>query len=509
MRTTLLLSAFVIGLRAAAQAPSDSLFNVDQVVTVNLTFQDAGFWNTLTNFYTNGLGETLTADVTITDGTGTQTLTTVEVDLKGNSSYNHPGNKKSFKIDLNDNISGQKFHGLSKLHFNNCFGDPTLMREKIFFDHCREEGVLVPRVQYANIYMNGSFWGFYALVEAVDKDFLDRWVDNTSGNLFKAGDNFGIGGGAAADLKYYGADQTAYADRYELKTNSTENNWSDLLDLLDTLNNGTDSEVQATLPARFAWNDLLKSLALDNLFGNLDAYINSARNYYIYHDSTTLQWNWIHWDGNESFGKYPAMGVNAITLQPTYVATNRPLMTRITNIPALRLDYLNTYCALREQFTNDYLDPRIDSIKALIQDHVNADIHKQFTYAQFEANVEGDIQVQGGGGGGGMQTIYGLKSFITARNASLASSLDCSVAGIMDVEETSFVLSPNPCTNELRLQLPTDVTVLSVEAIDGLGRAVTIRKNQDRCDVSVLSDGPYMIRVQTQRGIVQGRVMKL
>ena len=98
MKHLLIIAFFLVCSGVTAQTPpSDSLFNVDQVVTVELTFADPDFWNTLTSQYTADLGETLTADVTITDNTGTHTYPIVEVDLKGNSTYGHPGDKKSFK----------------------------------------------------------------------------------------------------------------------------------------------------------------------------------------------------------------------------------------------------------------------------------------------------------------------------------------------------------------------------------------------------------------------------
>ena len=53
----------------------------------------------------------------------------------------HPGDKKSFKIDFNKFISGQNYDGLKKLNFSNGFKDPTCMREKLFFDVCRQVGV--------------------------------------------------------------------------------------------------------------------------------------------------------------------------------------------------------------------------------------------------------------------------------------------------------------------------------------------------------------------------------
>lgn len=486
---------------AHAQAPSDSLFTTDQVLEVHLEFSDPDFWNTLTTYYTNDLGQTLTAAITITDQYGTFTFDSVEVDLKGNSSYSHPGNEKSFKVDFNDHLDEQKFRGLSKMHFNNCWSDPTFLREKVFFDFCVDHGVLAPRVEFANVYMNGTFWGFYNTVEAVDKNFLDRWVDDNDGNLFKAGDNFAGGGGGGgtsgeADLKYYGSSPSSYTSRYELKTNETANDWTDLIALLDLLNNTSDADLATQLPDQWVWAPLLRSLALDNLFANLDAYINSARNYYLYHDSTTFQWNWIHWDANMAFGSYPAQGQNALTLSPTYVASNRPLMTRLMAVPSFRTAYLNDYCLAKQNFTNAYLDPSIDSIATLIQPHVAADPNKQFTLDQFTANITSDITVQGGGGGGGggQQTVRGLKSFITARNSSLAGTLDCSTVGMHEaLADGDLRVFPSPATDILNVRLPQGMVPGSLRIVDAMGRSVPVRISGSAVDVSALAPGMYMV----------------
>jgi spore coat protein CotH len=125
----------------------------------------------------------LEADLTITDNTGVTTINEVGVRLKGNSSYSHPGNKKAFKIDFNEFISGQNYDGLKKLNFSNGFKDPTLMREKIFLNLCREAGDPAPRANFANVYFNGTLWGFYTAVEQIDDQFLDWRILDDDGNL--------------------------------------------------------------------------------------------------------------------------------------------------------------------------------------------------------------------------------------------------------------------------------------------------------------------------------------
>ncbi|HRH70039.1 MAG TPA: CotH kinase family protein [Flavobacteriales bacterium] len=514
MRIRTLLPALFLAAGLAAQtAPSDSLFNTDQVVNVELYFGDIDFWSTLTQYYENDLGETLTGDVIITDQTGTRTYFDVAVDLKGNSSYSHPGNKKSFKIDFNDNISGQKYHGMTKIHLNNCFKDPTFMREKIYFDFCRAQGVLAPRVCFANVSINGTFWGFYNLVEPVDGNFLDRWADDNNGNLFKAGDNFGAGGPGGgmtpADLHYYGPDQSSYTSRYELKTNESEDDWSDLIELLEELNNSSDQVLAAQFPSKWEWRPMLRSLALDNIFSNLDSYINSARNYYIYHDSTTFKWNWIKWDANEAFGSYGGPGVgNLLNLAPNYALASRPLMTKVMNVPSFYNDYLVEYCAVLEAFTNDGMDPHIDAIKTLIEAHVAADGNKQFSTSQFATNVESDISTGGGPGGG---TVYGLKSFISSRSNYLSGALDCASVGLVEVGHgsSSMTVSPNPTHGSLTVQSTNGLAVSRIEVSDLQGRLILAVQNTSQVDLSFCPSGVYFVRSHQGGQVVVTRVEKI
>ena len=110
---------------------------------------------------------------------------------------------------------------------------------------------------------------------------------------------------------------------------------------------------------------------MDNLFANLDSYTLSARNYYLYQNTTLGRWQWIKWDCNETFGSY-AMGVpgDMTELGVEFDGGNydRPLLERILANENLKNAYLAEMCELRElYFNSEYLDPRLDAIQALIQ----------------------------------------------------------------------------------------------------------------------------------------------
>lgn len=495
-----LLSSFSL----FSQIEGDNLFENDQIVKIELNFSQAGFYDSLTvNYETSTY---MKADLVLTDETGTYSFEDVGVRLKGNSSYGHPGTKKSFKIDFNKYVSAQNYDGLKKLNFSNAFKDPTLMREKIFFDMCRENGVPAPRANFANVYFNGTLWGFYTLVEQIDDQFLDWAILDDDGNLFKAGANFGNGpngGDNAADLKYYGPDQANYEEKYVLKSNEDENDWSDLITFTDFVDNSTSADFTAGVDARLEVDQYLRSVAIDNLFSNLDSYTGSARNYYIYHNLTTDKWQWIKWDANEAFGSFRANGVNDLTRLPiNYSNADRPLLEQVFNSPELYSAYQEALCTIVNNYFNpDYLLPRIDAIKLLIQESVYADDNKMYTDNEFNTNIETNLGGGGGGPGGG-GTTYGLKSFVQSKYDFINTQLDCaSIISNENIVIAGLNIYPNPVSNMLNIRWESD-DVAKIELYTTLGiKVMDIKTEQVKnisLDLSQLNTGMYYISLQTQ-----------
>ncbi|MBK8339554.1 MAG: CotH kinase family protein [Flavobacteriales bacterium] len=172
-----------------------------------------------------------------------------------------------------------------KFVLNNGFKDPSFLREKLALDLMNDNGINAPRCTYARVYLNGSYWGLYTLVEAVDKTFLDNRFDDNEGNLFK--------GDPSGDFRWYGTAASGYYNHYELHTNETANDWTDLIHAMDVVNNTPANLLADSIHARFKTQNLLRAWAANNLLVNLDAYLGSGHNYYVYHDSTANEWRWI------------------------------------------------------------------------------------------------------------------------------------------------------------------------------------------------------------------------
>lgn len=487
-----------------AQIDGDNIFSVNQVISIDLTFPQEDFWGDLQTHYETDENEYIPAMLTLTDVSGTYVMDSVGVRLKGNSSYSHPGVKKSFKIDFNKFISGQNYDGLKKLNFSNGFKDPTCMREKLFFDACWEAGVPAPRASFANVTFNGEAWGFYTVVEQIDDQFLDWAIEEDNGNLFKAGDNFGVGGGpggggggnnTAADLVDYGTDPAVYADRYELKTNEEVNDWSDLISFIDFTNNTDLDAFAAGIDFRMDVDGFLRSVALDMLFSNLDSYTGSARNYYIYHNQDTNLWEWIKWDGNEAFGSYTNGAGNMEMLAIDYANPTRPLLERMFDHDDLYSRYLDHVCELTETLFNEtHLHERINILAELIASSVYADDNKMYSNADFEANLVSEISGGGGGPMGG--TTYGLKSFVTNRSAYVASQLECQIASNVETHASLLRAFPNPAQCEMTIEgLPegTDVSLFNASGHE-VFQTRTLDQSMLRIDVSGFAKGIYVVR---------------
>ncbi|MBK7817188.1 MAG: CotH kinase family protein [Sphingobacteriaceae bacterium] len=465
MRNFLLSVFLTLGLFANSQnTKGDVFFGAAVVHTIDINFTQTGYWDSLVANY---ITDVYMKCNIVVDGS---TLTTSGVKFKGNSSYNNPSVKKSFKLDFNEYVNGQDYDGLKKLNLNNGFKDPTFMREKIMLDFLIRAGIPAPRCTYARVNLNGTFWGLYVVVEEIDKDFLDDEFSDDKGNLFK--------GDPSGDLKWLGSSVNTYTTKYELKTNETANNWTDLVYLIDKINNSPVG-FQDSLNKILQVTPFLKAWAASNMFANLDSYIGSGHNYYVYHDSITNKFNWITWDVNEAFGNF-TQGMSSTqieTLSINYTgggANNRPLCNKIIANPTLYASYVNEVCYLTGyHFLQSYWFPKIDSLKTKIMSDVYVDPNKFFTNTQFDTNIDTMITVVGNPGN---PNIAGLKSFFNRRRASLVTQMlsnSCNVGLKEDrVNVNSLIVEPNPTNGKFWVN--TGSSMAKVVFYDVLGKEIDI-----------------------------------
>lgn len=217
----------------------------------------------------------------------------VAIRTKGASSLDDvalmKSDRYSFTLKLNKYEKGQDYHGLSKLLLNNNIWDATQMKDVIVYDMCRFIGLPAPLTNYAKISLNGKFFGYYLLVEPVDKNFCHRnWPDEVS-NIYKPYHN----------LAYTGEQMKDYADIADFaKVRGGEASMQRVIDALKSVDEGKDIDEHIDIES------MMKYMALQTIVVNFDCLTgHNAQNYYLREADGKI--SLIPWDYNLAWGGYP------------------------------------------------------------------------------------------------------------------------------------------------------------------------------------------------------------
>jgi len=331
------------------------------------------------------------------------------------------GVKKSFKLDIDEYVEGQNVEGLDKLNLNNAFMDPSFVRETCCYELCEAANLPTGRTNYAALYINDTYWGLYFLIEQMDQEFLESRIGPAEeGNLWK--------GDPKGTLEHFGADESLYYDWYELKTNEEENDWSDLVDLVDKINNTPSGVLIDSLHVSLDVCSALAMVAVDNLTVNLDSYIGRCCNYYVYHRDLDDRMVFINWDLNEAWGIFNQWNYSVTQLKqldpfwtnPQY-GEHRPLVEELWPIPAYEEIYLGHLQRLMATAADpDTLLARREELRDMVRPFVCMDTNKMFTNTEFENALSSDIHIGFPPPG---RTIPGLEPFIRGRHSWLESQI--------------------------------------------------------------------------------------
>lgn len=394
-----------------APSPGDcDLFPGDQVLTVVITMSDAAWQAILAEPLAEEYQE---ASLSI-DGLTTEL---VAVRTKGNSSLksvagNPTSDRYSWKVDTNRYVDGQKVCGLKKFNLNNGMKDPSLLREHIGYGLARQLGLPTPRTAFADVTLNGQHLGLYTLVEHVDSEFIERWFDDDTGDLYKPDWPDGT-------LRWKGADFTDY-EGISIETNEDTTDHGAFMTLLAALDQGDDDAVAASLDVDM----MLRYLALNTMLVNLDSYSGNGHNYYLYEQGGVF--TPIPWDLNEAFGNFSCgcdrAGIVGLLIDdPTCdPMASKPMVERVM-ANATYLAQYHAYLAefIAGPFSEAAMAEAIHAAADLIRPYVEADTELFFSVADFETNLTSDVGGSGGGGG----AAIGLTTFVAERLASIEAQL--------------------------------------------------------------------------------------
>lgn len=338
--------------------------------------------------------------------------------LRGNTS--RQSGKKSFKVSVNSFESGRTFYGLQKLNFNGEHNDPTIMRSKLCWDMYRKAGIVGSRSNHIQLYINDEYYGLYINVEHIDDIFVESHYGG-EGNLYKCL--------YPADLHYRGDDPDLYkeaeswgAKAYDLKTNQSANDYSDIAHFVDVLNNTSAQDFQCELESVFEVDDYLRVVAMDILTSNWDGAIFNKNNFYLYNNPATGKFHYIPYDLDNTLGiDWFNIDWAQTNIYQWSSLTNeyRPIYEKIMAVTEYRNKvsfYMNEN--IMDFFNSNYMDGYLNTFKSKLSDARANDIYASYDYgwglSDFLKNFDFPLS---------NHVKYGLSDYINARSLSAASQL--------------------------------------------------------------------------------------
>ncbi|MFN8855158.1 MAG: CotH kinase family protein [Planctomycetaceae bacterium] len=260
---------------------------------------------------------------------------------KGNGSYQtaRSTRKRSFKLEFDHYVPDQRFEGRTRLNLNCNSLDPTQLRDALGYRLFAEAGLPAPQTRFAEVSVKvgndaPELLGLYTLVEQVDRKFLRQHLGSTSGLLLKPE---GIKG-----IPWFGTEIYRYEQPYNAKWRGTDRQWERVIEFAHLVNRTEDDEFEETIESFLDVDRFLRFLACQVLLANLDSFLGSGHNYYLYLDDETNRFVFLPWDLDLSFGGFFLAGsvedLAELSLEHPHQGENR-LIDRLLRNPARREAY--------------------------------------------------------------------------------------------------------------------------------------------------------------------------
>ncbi len=345
----------------------------------------------------------------------------VGVKYKGSSSYDSTHTKNPFHFAL-DKYINQLYQGFTDIKLSNGYSDPSMIREVLSY-HILKNYMDCPKANFAQLYINGSYWGLFTNDEDINKKFCVEHFYASKSTFIKCNPLNNPGPNVKSNLKYISSDSSAYSNFYDVKS---KYGWKELVALCDTLSNHPKS-----IDALMDMDRVIWMLAFNNVLINLDSYTGVfSQNYYLYKDKTT-RFNPIIWDMNMSFGGFPFVGSSNSSMGSLTVANMQQLPINIhasdpywplINVVMANASYKKIYIAhmrtiVNEIFANSSYETMATALQSLIDTAVKSDNNKFYSYTQFQNGMTTNNTV-------GSYTVPGIKNLMDARITYLKATGD-------------------------------------------------------------------------------------
>jgi hypothetical protein len=371
----------------------EPLYAADVLRTLFIDFEHRDWESELEYFYDTDVE--IPATITV-DG---RAYPEVGIHFRGNTSFQFvsTGFKRGLNLSFDFVEEDQRLLGYRTVNLLNGFGDPTFLRQVLYF-RIANEYYPAPKANFVRVVINGEDWGIYINVQQFNSDFTREAVDSNEARWRIPGSMQSRGG-----LEFLGDDVAVYRRVYDIRNKDEPENWQRLIDLTRVLNQTPPDRLVAALDPIFNIDGALRYLAVDNALLNSDGYWARNSDYSIYLDEDG-RFHVTSYDANEvlreSMGRRSSGG-GGIRLNPLEGSRDgsKAMLYRMLMVPELRARYLGYVRDVAETWLDwERLEPIVEDYRTLIRDAVATDESKLYSTEEFELGIDG---VGNGGGFGG------------------------------------------------------------------------------------------------------------
>ena len=324
-----------------------------------------------------------------------QTVRNIGIRSRGTGSRS--AGKPGLRVDFDRYTTDQTFLGLRSVILRNQSQDASNMHERISMLLFKRLGVKVMREAFTKLFVNNSYAGLYTIVESVDKAFLKKAFGENDGDLYK------YDYPADAQPWYFadrGTDPALYVPlTFKPETNETTFKSAPIVQFVRIVANDSDAAFPTTVAPYVDWDNFTRHIAIESVLADLDGFNGDygINNFYWYRLQNKNQFVWIPWDKSEAFkggSTYPIFH-NFLDGVPGKRNRLSGRAMTLSNVQSMYLDrLLDAAKSLRElddttpSDSRGWMEREIQREYDQIRDLVDTDTTRQFTNAEFEADVE-------------------------------------------------------------------------------------------------------------------------
>lgn len=299
-----------------------------------------------------------------------------EIDIAYRGSHIRDFRKKSFQVTF---YKPSTYRNAKIIHLNAEYKDPSLLRNKLSFEFFNEIGCLAPKSQFVFLKLNGKNEGVYLELESVDEFFLaNRKLP--IGPVYYAVDgdaNFSL----MSDLDKKVKKSLQFG--YEQKVGVAQDEYN-LQAMILKINTLSREEFESEIVKYVNIEKYLCWLAGVVFTQNFDGFVH---NYALYQNGETGLFEVIPWDYDATWGR----DVNGEVMKQDYLRISgfNTLTARILDVKTFRDHYKKKVEEIVDnQFTVDFLRPKIEHMHALLRPYVQKDPYKKDAIHIFDKEPE-------------------------------------------------------------------------------------------------------------------------